>query len=61
MVNFINWFAEYNVIPKGMALKLSLLNNQSKKSFGFVKKDDLLINKYLRIRNLNCKIIKVNT
>ena len=41
--------------------KLSLLNNQSKKSFGFVKKDDLLINKYLRIRNLNCKIIKVNT
>ena len=41
--------------------KLSLLNNQSKKSFGFVKKDDVLINKYLRIRNLNCKIIKVNT
>ena len=41
--------------------KLSLLNNQLKKSFGFVKKDDLLINKYLRIRNLNCKIIKVNT
>ena len=29
MVNFINWFAEYNVIPKGMALKLSLLNNNN--------------------------------
>ena len=27
MVNFINWFSEYNIIPKGMALKLSLSNN----------------------------------
>ena len=21
-INFLNWFAEYNIIPKGMALKL---------------------------------------
>ena len=33
MVNFINWFAEYNVIPKGMALKLSLLNNSNLEEF----------------------------
>ena len=26
-INFLNWFAEYNLIPKGMALKLVLLNN----------------------------------
>ena len=27
MVKFINWFSEYNIIPKGMALKLSLSSN----------------------------------
>ena len=25
-INFLNWFAEYNIIPKGMALKLVLLS-----------------------------------
>ena len=25
-INFLNWFAEYNLIPKGMALKLVLLS-----------------------------------
>ena len=33
MVSFINWFAEYNIIPKGMALKLSLLNNNILEEF----------------------------
>ena len=27
IVKFINWFSEYNIIPKGMALKLSLSSN----------------------------------
>ncbi len=26
-INFLNWFSEYNIIPKGMALKLMLLSN----------------------------------
>ena len=26
-INFLNWFAEYNLIPTGMALKLVLLSN----------------------------------
>jgi len=26
-INFLNWFAEYNLIPKGMALKLVFLSN----------------------------------
>ena len=26
-INFLNWFAEYNLIPKGMALKLVLLTS----------------------------------
>ena len=26
-IKFLNWFSEYNLIPKGMALKLSLLSS----------------------------------
>ena len=33
MISFINWFAEYNLIPKGMALKLSLSNNDILEEF----------------------------
>ena len=25
-IQFLNWFSKYNLIPKGMALKLSMLN-----------------------------------
>ena len=28
-IEFLNWFAEYNIIPKGMALKLVLLSNNA--------------------------------
>ncbi len=28
-INFINWFAEYNIIPKGMALRLTLLSSNA--------------------------------
>ena len=28
-IKFINWFAKYNLIPKGMAFKLSLLSNKA--------------------------------
>ena len=27
-LNFLNWFAEYNIIPKGMTLKLLLLSGK---------------------------------
>ena len=45
MVNFINWFAEYNVIPKGMALKLSLLNNSNLEEFP--KNENLAAQRFL--------------
>ena len=32
-VKFINWFSEYNIIPKGMALKLSLSSNDILEKF----------------------------
>ncbi len=28
-INFLNWFADYNLVPKGMALKLVLLSNNA--------------------------------
>ena len=28
-ISFLNWFAEYNLIPKGMALKLVLLSSNA--------------------------------
>ena len=28
-IKFLNWFSEYNLIPKGMSLKLHLLNNEA--------------------------------
>ncbi len=28
-INFLNWFAEYNLVPKGMALKLVLLSSKA--------------------------------
>jgi len=28
-IKFLNWFAEYNIIPKGMALKLVLLSSNA--------------------------------
>ena len=27
-LNFLNWFSEYNIVPKGMALKLVLLSGK---------------------------------
>ena len=28
-IKFLNWFSEYNMIPKGMALKLLLLSSNA--------------------------------
>ncbi len=32
-IEFLNWFSEYNIIPKGMALKLVLLRNNAVEKF----------------------------
>ena len=32
-INFLNWFSKYNIIPKGMALKLVLLSNNAIEKF----------------------------
>ena len=52
MVNFINWFAEYNVIPKGMALKLILLNNSNLEEFPKNELQNYSINLKKKIFNL---------
>jgi primosomal protein N' (replication factor Y) len=32
-MKFLNWFSEYNIIPKGMALKLVLLSSNAIEKF----------------------------
>ena len=42
-INFLNWFSQYNLIPKGMALKLVLLSNNVVEKFSDEKYVDYLI------------------
>ena len=51
----------HKTIKRYVEAKLRLLKNQPKRSFCFLKKDDVLIKKYLGSQKFNCKIIKVNT
>ena len=39
-IKFLNWFSEYNIVPKGMALKLVLLSSNAVEK---IKKDDYKI------------------
>ena len=52
-INFLNWFAEYNIIPKGMALKLVLLSNNAVEN---LQKDIFMIFK----KNIRTNIIKLS-
>ncbi len=57
-IKFINWFSEYNLIPKGMALKLHLLKNQAFESFSIDQYKDYQISKYKKKINLSNEQIK---
>ena len=43
-INFLNWFAEYNLVPKGIALKLTLLSSNGIERFVEEKYRDYLVN-----------------
>ena len=32
-IKFLNWFSDYNIVPKGMALKLHLVNNSIEEDY----------------------------
>ena len=51
----------HKTLSRYIEVKFKLLKNQSKNSLGFIKKDDLLIQKGLKGKKLSCKIVKVNT
>ncbi len=51
----------HKTLNKYIEAKFKLLKNQSEGSLAFVKKDDLLINKKIKLNKFNSKIIKVNT
>ena len=53
-ISFLNWFSKYNIVPKGMALKLVLLKGKPvkelekkfKKDFNFYIKENAIILNY---------------
>ena len=51
----------HKTIERYVNAKFSILNKQSKKSFGFIKENDNFIKKKLRRERFNCKIIRVNS
>ena len=48
-IEFLNWFSEYNIVPKGMALKLALLSGKPAKIF----EDKVYENFYSKIKENN--------
>ena len=46
MLDFLNWFSEYNIVPKGMALKLVLTGGKELKSIDQKFYDSLTFNCY---------------
>ena len=51
----------HKTLKKYVRAKFKLLKNQSKGHLAFVKKDDSLISKEIKLNKLNGKLIKVNT
>ena len=51
----------HKTIKRYVSAKFKLLKNQSKQSLCFVKKDDTLIKKGLKVTKIKSKIIKVDT
>ena len=51
----------HKTLNKYIQSKFSLLLNQIKGQIAFVKKDDLLIKKFIKSNSFNSKIIKINT
>ena len=51
----------HKTIGKYVKAKFKLLKSQFKGNLAFVKKDDLLINRELRLNKFNSRIIRVNT
>ena len=51
----------HKTLDNYVAAKFKLLKNQTKGNLAFVKENDVLIKKELRLNKFGCKIIKVNT
>ena len=47
-------------LKKYVDAKFKLIDSQTKESFAYIKKDDKLINKKLKLKKFNCKIIKID-
>ena len=52
-LDFLNWFSEYNIVPKGMALKLVLLSGKTSDKFDKRFYQNLSFNLSFRRRTWN--------
>ena len=53
-IDFLNWFSKYNIVPKGMALKLHLLSNQAienKTSDNFIEYNSITKRSIYKLNN----------
>ena len=53
-IHFLNWFSDYNIVPKGMALKLVLLSGKPAK----ILNEDFYQNFYLNIKENSIELNK---
>ena len=57
-IEFLNWFSKYNIVPKGMALKLHLLSNQAiehKTSDNFTEYNSIIEKSIYKLNNEQLK------
>jgi len=64
-LDFLNWFSEYNIVPRGMALKLVLINDTEFKNIDQKYYDDLIFdghNNLIKLTNDQRKCLEqINT
>ncbi len=58
-IDFLNWFSEYNIVPKGMALKLILLSGKAIKKFDQSFYNDF--NSKIKIKNFKLTKEQINS
>ncbi|MFL2896149.1 MAG: primosomal protein N' [Candidatus Pelagibacter sp.] len=52
-INFLNWFSEYNLVPKGMALKMHLLSGEAIENFKEVEYEKYFLKTKIKQYELN--------
>ena len=52
-INFLNWFSEYNLVPKGMALKMHLISGEAIENFNELEYEKYFLKTKIKQYELN--------